>query len=191
MQENKRKRENEKENQLFGSRCFKLGDRLKKFMNVSEKHGSKFFNTIELTQDIILDFLKLTGEVTEVDLFQIQVQTLNGATFPVTMQRGENKVSVLKAEIERAEGTSRHRQELFLVQEEVTPSDKTVFPLKNSDLISGACTVALCAHAPSQWEWDSSSFLITVSVSKNTWLSAYCALCIPGHWAPQGVQTQW
>ena len=89
------------------------------------------------------------------------MQTMAGASFGVMLEEGggsSSNVRALKAEIEEAEGASRHRQELFMLVEGA--EDGSEEPLSDDFEIESACTVALCVKPEEEWEWDAASDLI-------------------------------
>ena len=114
----------------------------------------------ELTRPVLLELLKSCGQIKEVKgLVEVTVQTMAGAGFGVMLEEGggsNSNVRALKAEIEEAEGTSRHRQELFILVEDADEGSEK--PLLDDFEIEAACTVALCVRPG--WEWDAASDLI-------------------------------
>jgi hypothetical protein len=94
-------------------------------------------------------------------LVEVTVQTMAGASFGVMLEEGggsNSSVRALKAEIEEAEGASRHRQELFMLVEGADEGSEE--PLSDDFEIEAACTVALCVRPEAEWEWDAASGLI-------------------------------
>ena len=72
-----------------------------------------------------------------------------------------SNVRELKAEIETAEGTPWHRQELFELVEDA--EDVCEEPLAGDFIVERSCTMALCIKAPPVFEWDSDSPLLKAS----------------------------
>ena len=82
--------------------------------------------------------------------FQVAVQTMTGHSFDVVLESGAAAtVGQLKAEIEEADGTPVHRQDLFVLCAEAEKGSEV--PLLDSVVIAEDCTVALCvAVAPGE-----------------------------------------
>ena len=122
----------------------------------------KFYREEELTRAVMLDFLKFQGEIEEVKgLVEVTVQTMVGASVVVMLEERDginSNVRALKSEIEEVEGTSRYRQELFMLVEGV--EDGSGEPLSDGFKIESACTVALCVKPEAEWEWDAASELM-------------------------------
>ena len=120
----------------------RLGDGLRQVMG-----GRKFCKEDELTRAVLLSYLKAEGEVAEVNLAEVTVQTMAGTSFGVMVEAGKGVSSrVLKAEIEEAEGTPQHQQELFFVVGEGSVGGHNPEPLGDDSQVTGPCTVALCVH---------------------------------------------
>ena len=76
-------------------------------------------------------------------LVDVTVQTMTGRSFDVVLESGANAtVGQLKAEIEEIEGTSVHRQDLFVLCADAEKGSEV--PLLDGFVIAEACTVALC-----------------------------------------------
>ena len=129
---------------------------------------------------MLLEFLKSQGSIKEVKgLVDVTVQTIAGASFGVILDEGggsSSNVRALKAEIEEAEGASRHWQELSMLVEGA--EDGSEEPLSDDFDIESTCTVALCVKPGAEWEWDAASDLIKDKVSAlgflavgNRWLN--------------------
>jgi hypothetical protein len=56
----------------------------------------RFVDQSELTRDVLLAYLKSTGEIKDAEIFTVTVQGLSGASFPVKVEKGAD-VSQLKA----------------------------------------------------------------------------------------------
>jgi hypothetical protein len=114
---------------------------------------------------MLLDYLISKGDIVEVrgELVEVTVQTLSGTSFVVMLEVGPTTSNVrsLKSEIETAEGSPWHRQELFeLVQD---PEEANEEPLADDFVVEKACIMALCVKAAPVFEWDSSSPLLKAS----------------------------
>ena len=106
--------------------------------------GRKYCGQDELTREVLLQYLKGTGEVREVaGLVDVTVQTMSGRSFDVVLESGASAtVGQLKAEIEEVDGTPVHRQDLFVLCAEAEKGSEV--PLLDSFVVTEACTVALC-----------------------------------------------
>jgi hypothetical protein len=122
--------------------------------------GRKYCSLKEVSRQVLLDYLIAKGDIAEVDLLEVTVQTLSGTSFEVTLEVGGN-VRALKAEIETAEGTPWYRQELFELVEDA--EDACEEPLADDWVVEKSCTMALCVKAPPAVEWDSDSPLLKAS----------------------------
>ena len=76
------------------------------------------------------------------NLVEVTVQTMSGRSFGVVLEV-DTQVSLLKSEIEEAEGTAAHRQDLLMLREGGGREGDEV-PLADDLEISEACSVALC-----------------------------------------------
>ena len=129
--------------------------------------GRKYCRLQELSRQVLLDYLIAKGDITEVDLLEVTVQTLSGISFEVKLEVGPttSNVRALKAEIESAEGTPWHRQELFELDEDAEEACQE--PLADDWVVEKSCTMALCVNsAPPAFEWDSESPLLKASFCK-------------------------
>ena len=78
--------------------------------------GRKYCSEDELTKEAMLQYLKAKGDIKEVRLVEVTVQTMTGQSFGVTLEAGAGaQVHVLKSEIKEAEGIPVHRQDLFVL----------------------------------------------------------------------------
>jgi hypothetical protein len=77
--------------------------------------GRKYVKTKDLTREILLEYAKRQGAVTEVDLISVTVQTMGGTELEMTLDEGQNEVSWLKLAIQDEQGISVFTQQLFLV----------------------------------------------------------------------------
>ena len=70
---------------------------------------------------------------------------MTGRSFGVTLEEGGNAtVSVLKSEIQEAEGTAARRQDLLMLDDGTKEGSEE--PLLDSFVLSEPCTVALCVN---------------------------------------------
>jgi hypothetical protein len=126
----------------------------------------------EFSQDLLLQYLVNSGGGKIVNkLFSVNVQTLNGAEYNVNLDDKVNKsVSSLKSAIEKAEGTRRPLQELFLLDKKSAhqnnPSQHN--KLSDSQIIGQDCDVLLCIKHRADFEWDVNSPLVTRKMFKIT-----------------------
>jgi hypothetical protein len=117
----------------------RLSEGLRKAMN-----GRKYCSEQLLSREVLLEHLKAKGEIKDVALVEVTVQSMNGSSFAVQLEAGPGaRVKILKAEIEMTEGTSRNRQDLLLLDSgaEKGGCEK---PLLDDFQIEGGCTVVLC-----------------------------------------------
>ena len=139
----KRQRTEENEEEK-GTQHVALPDGLRALMG-----GRKFCPQEELTREVLLQYLKVKGDIREVDgLLDITVQTMTGKSFGVVLESGSSaQIGLLKSEIEEAEGTPACRQDLFVLregEEAAAAEEGGVIPLSDDVLISESCTIALC-----------------------------------------------
>ena len=108
--------------------------------------GRKFCPQEELTREVLLQYLKVKGDIREVDgLLDITVQTMTGKSFDVVLESGSSaQIGLLKSEIEEAEGTPACRQDLFVLRVGEAAEEGSAVPLADGFLISESCTIALC-----------------------------------------------
>jgi hypothetical protein len=105
--------------------------------------GRKTIRECDLSRECLLAYLKSKDEIRNIDkLVNITVQKLDGADFIVALDCQHCQTSVLKTEIEEAEGIRAIRQELFLFKEQAGEQADT--PLSNDFVLSEDCTVVLC-----------------------------------------------
>jgi hypothetical protein len=135
--------------------------------------GRKYAKAKDLTREILLEYAKSQGAVTEVDLISVTVQSMGGTELEVKLEGSRNTVTWLKLAIQDEQGISRFTQQLFLVSK---GGDNNAAggsggaggkqePLKDEALVSDSCIVALCVDFSAALnEWDSSSPLISVSI---------------------------
>ena len=135
--------------------------------------GRKYVKAKDLTREILLEYAKRQGAVTEVDLLSVTVQNMGGTELKVQLEESQNTVKWLKLAIQDEQGISTFTQQLFLVSKS---DDNTggasggagakQEPLKDDALVSDSSIVALCVDFSAALnEWDSSSPLISVSIS--------------------------
>ena len=129
----------------------------------------------DLTREILLEYAKRQGAVTEVDLLSVTVQTMGGTELKVQLEEGKNEVKWLKLAIQDEQGISVFRQQLFLMSSKGGDNNAAGAsggagakqePLKDDALVSDSSIVALCVDFSAALnEWDSSSPLISVSIA--------------------------
>ena len=132
--------------------------------------GRKYVKEEELTREVLLEWAKRQGAVTEVNLISISVQTMGGTELEMTLDESQNTVKWLKLAIQDEQGISAFTQQLFLVSKSGDNNNASVEskqePLKDDALVTDACTVALCIDfTAAENEWDSSSPLISVRIA--------------------------
>jgi hypothetical protein len=136
--------------------------------------GRKYVKAEDLTREILLEYAKRQGAVTEVELLSVTVQTMGGTELKVKLEESQNTVSWLKLAIQDEQGISRFTQQLFLVAKGGDNNAAGASggagakqePLKDDVLISDLSIVALCVDFSAALnEWDSSSPLISVSIA--------------------------
>ena len=107
--------------------------------------GVKLCHKEELTNDVLLEFLKLQGAIEDMrGLVEVTVRTMAGASFGVILEDGggsNSNACALKVKIEEAEGAPCDRQDLFMLVEGA--KDGIEKPLLDDFEIEAACTVAL------------------------------------------------
>ena len=134
------KRQRTEENDEEETQHVALPDGLRALMG-----GRKFCPQEELTREVLLQFLKSKGDIREVNLVEVTVQTMSGHSFGVVLE-ADSEVALLKSEIEEAEGTAAHRQDLLMLREGGGREGDEV-PLADDFEISEPCSVALCVSA--------------------------------------------
>jgi hypothetical protein len=136
--------------------------------------GRKYVKAEDLTREILLEYAKRQGAVIEVDLLSVTIQNMGGTELEVKLEEGKNTVKWLKIAIQDAQGISRFTQQLFLVAKGGDNNNAGASgaagakqePLKDDALVSDSSIVALCVDFSAALnEWDSSSPLISVSIS--------------------------
>ena len=76
--------------------------------------GRKYVKAKDLTREILLEYAKRQGAVTEVDLLSVTVQTMGGTELKVQLEESQNTVKWLKLAIQDEQGISTFAQQLFL-----------------------------------------------------------------------------
>jgi hypothetical protein len=137
--------------------------------------GRKYVKAKDLTREVLLEYAKRQGAVTEVDLLSVTVQTMGGTELKVKLEEGKNDVKCLKLAIQDEQGISTFTQQLFLVSKKSGDNNAAGAsggaggkqePLKDDALVSDSSIVALCVDFFAALnEWDSSSPLISVSIA--------------------------
>ena len=146
----------------------RLGEELK-----SMTGGRKYAKEQELTREILLEWAKRQGAVTEVNLLSVSVQTMGGTELGMKLEESRNTVKWLKLAIQDEQGISSFTQQLFLVSKKSGDKDNSEVsvgakqdPLKDDVLVGDSSILALCVDFTAALnEWDSSSPLISVSIS--------------------------
>jgi hypothetical protein len=60
----------------------------------------------DLTREVLLEYAKTQGAVTEVDLLSVTVQTMGGTALEVKLEESQNKAKCLKQAIQDEQGIS-------------------------------------------------------------------------------------
>ena len=124
----------------------RLGEGLRAAMG-----GRRFCKEGELTRDVLLSYLKAEGQVMEVELMEVVVQAADGTQLQLTMER-RSRVREVKAGIERVWGMPRHRQDLFILDDNSEESCGACDPLPGDTEVSGGYPfVLLCARESGEW----------------------------------------
>ena len=132
--------------------------------------GRKFCPQEELTREVMLQYLKANGDIREVNLVEVTVQTMSGRSFGVVLE-ADAEVGLLKSEIEEAEGTPACRQDLLVLREgeAAAAEEGNAVPLADDFVISESCTIALCVaiepgqHALEQAHLEFCIFLFRIA----------------------------
>ena len=136
--------------------------------------GRKFMKERDLTREILLEYAKRQGAVTVVELLSVTVQSMGGTELEVKLEQSQNTVECLKLAIQDEQGISVFTQQLFLVSKGGDNNAAGASggagakqePLKDDALVSDSSILALCVDFSAALnEWDSSSPLISVSIS--------------------------
>ena len=142
----------------------KLSQELRELMG-----GRTYVKEEELTRAVLLEWAKRQGDVKEVNLISITVQTMGGTELEVKMDDTANSVSCLKQRIQDGHGISTFSQQLFLVSKSSDKAEAGVEAkqeaMADNVLLVVDCCVALCIDAAEESCWDCSSPLITVSIT--------------------------
>ena len=117
----------------------RLGKSLSKFMG-----GRRYCKQSELTHEVLLNYVKSTKEITEVELIKVSVQGLCGLTFDVLMDTEQRQVRILKAAIQQEQGITSFSQQLFLLAKSGKVEEAGERPLDNGDDVAGDCSMLLC-----------------------------------------------
>ena len=81
--------------------------------------GRKYVKAKDLTREVLLEYAKRQGAVTEVDLLSITIQSMGGTELEVKLEESQNTVEWLKLAIQDEQGISVFTQQLFLVTKAV------------------------------------------------------------------------
>jgi hypothetical protein len=168
---NKRQRLEEEEEEEEGEQKddVRLSDELRGLLG-----GRKYVKAKakDLTREILFEYAKRQGAVTEVDLISVTIQSMGGTELEVKLEESQNTVKWLKLAIQDEQGISVFTQQLFLVKKGGDNNNAGASegagakqePLKDDILVSDSSIVALCVDFSAALnEWDSSSPLISVS----------------------------
>ena len=117
----------------------RLGKSLSKFMG-----GRRYCKQSELTHEVLLNYVKSTKEITEVELIKVSVQGLGGLTFDVLMDTEQRQVRILKAAIQQEQGITSFSQQLFLLAKSGKVEEAGERPLDDGDDVAGDCSMLLC-----------------------------------------------
>jgi hypothetical protein len=77
--------------------------------------GRKYVKTKDLTRELLLEYAKRQGAVTEVDLLSVNFQNMGGTELEVKLEESQNTVECLKLATQDEQGISTFTQQLFLV----------------------------------------------------------------------------
>jgi hypothetical protein len=142
----------------------KLSQELRELMG-----GRTYIKEEELTRNVLLEWAKRQGAVKEVNLISITVQTMGGTELEVKLEDTANSVSCVKQSICDGHGIATFSQQLFLVSKCGNKAEANVEakqePMGDAQLLVVDCCVALCIDAVEENCWDSSSPLISVSIT--------------------------
>jgi hypothetical protein len=135
--------------------------------------GRQYVKAKDLTREILLEYAKRQGAVTEVDLLSVTIQSMGGTEMEVKLDESQNTVRWLKLAIQDEQGISVFTQQLFLVKKggdnnagASGGAGAKQEPLKDDILVSDSSIVALCVDFSAALnEWDTSSPLISVSIA--------------------------
>jgi hypothetical protein len=137
--------------------------------------GRKYIKETELTRAVLLEWAKKQGAVKEVNLISVTVQSMGGTETVMKVDDSDNTVRSLKQNIQDSQGISSFSQQLFLVSKSSNKAEANggaeasvevrQEPMGDTELLVVDCCVALCVDAVEENCWDSSSPLITVSIS--------------------------
>ncbi len=122
--------------------------------------GNKYCKEGELTRSLMLSYLKAKGEIKQVTLFRVNIETMGGTSFSVPLAEDRNRVKDLRNAIEDQEGTAGWSQQLFLLGKRVEGDNENQMPLDDAEVIEGECSVALCVDTTTL-RWDNSSPLMS------------------------------
>lgn len=121
--------------------------------------GRKYCQHSELTREVLIDFMKSKGDVSNVNVIEISIQTLSGCHFSVAIDSEHNQVTFLKRQIEKAEGTPACRQQLFKLSNSQNGEGQE---LASTNVISEKTEILMCRVPVSAatWAWDAASDLV-------------------------------
>ena len=82
--------------------CVRLSDAL-----TALNRGRKYLSESEITKELLLAYLKQTGEIVTVTPIPVAVHEMGGLTVNVNVDAEHNRVSYLKREVQHRQGTCR------------------------------------------------------------------------------------
>jgi hypothetical protein len=137
--------------------------------------GIRYVRQSDLSFELLFQYFFKSGGGKIVQTFEVAVQNLGGDIFRVKLDKSVNStVAALKRAIETQEGTSRHKQVLYNLNETDhhqekrrtgnTCSEEVSLELEDESGIGGPCTVILCVNTEEKLlKWDISSPLVVDS----------------------------
>jgi len=119
--------------------------------------GRKYCKHSELTREVLIDFMKSKGDVSDVSVIEISIQTLSGCHFSVAIDSEHNQVTFLKRQIEKAEDTLE--QQLFKLSNSQNGEGQE---LAGTDVVHKKTEMLMCRVPVSAatWAWNSASDLV-------------------------------
>ena len=106
--------------------------------------GTKYTKLKSVGKEVLVRYLKERGDIVEVELVKVHVESFGGAGVEVTLEKGSSKVLDLKKALEEVRGTSRFDQQLFLVGKAGSGEKSSAAPLSEDVVLSDGSHLALC-----------------------------------------------
>ena len=106
--------------------------------------GTKYTKLESVGKEVLVRYLKERGDIVEVELVKVHVESFGGAGMEVTLERGGSKVLDLKKALEEVRGTSRFDQQLFLVGKAGFGEKSSASPLSEDVVLTDGSNLALC-----------------------------------------------